>query len=281
MTSGGASGPVRSLLVHLDSGAACGERLRIARRLGRRFGAQVFALFCVESSAASRQLAISEVPAALFETRDWAALHRARRLFDDGAAQGPAGTWLEPAGDDAAQAFVRQSRSADVVILGTPEPPSGSGLPAPASLLESVLLHSGRPLLLVPSGERTWRDDADVLVGWNGSAQSARALAAALPWMGMARRVHVVLSRAAADASDGDGLDVRGALQRHGIDPVMHVDADGTVDAGQRLADRAAQLGAGLLVMGGYGHGRVQERVLGGATAFMLRAAPLPVLMAH
>lgn len=275
------SGAIRSVLVHLDGGDAAAERLRIARRIGQRFGAHVFAQFCVDPTIASLQLAISESPAALFETQEGAALGRARRWFDEGAGQAGAATWLETEGDDAGEAFLRQARSADLVIVGAHEAPPEREPSAPAWLVESVLLHSGRPMLLVPSGKPTWRDDADVLVGWNGSAQAARALAAALPWLHAARRVHLLVSRESADASEGDGLEVGGALARHGIDAVVHRERGDEGDAGPLLARRAAELGAGLLVMGGYGHARMQERILGGATAFMLRAAPLPVLMAH
>jgi nucleotide-binding universal stress UspA family protein len=276
-----ADGPIRSVLVHLDGSDAAAERLRVACRIGRRFGAHVFAQFCTDPTIASLQLAISESPAALFETQEGAALARARRRFDEGSAQADGATWLECEGDDAGEAFLRQARSADLVVVGALEPPSEREPSAPPWLLESVLLRSGRPMLLVPPGQPTWRDDADVLVGWNGSAQAARALAAALPWMRAARRVHLLVSRESADASEGDGLDVRGALSRHGIDALVHRDREDAGDAGQRLAHQAAELGAGLLVMGGYGHGRLQERILGGATAFMLHAAPLPVLMAH
>ena len=87
--------------------------------------------------------------------------------------------------------------------------------------------------------------------------------------------------RCLADASAGDGLELRGTLRRHGIAPVLHRDRSAASDAGERLARCAVEFGAGLLVIGGNGHGRTRERVLGGATAFMLRAAPLPVRMGH
>lgn len=278
---GVAGGSIRNVLVHLDGGEGAPERLHVAHRVGRRFGAHVYVLYCVESTMASLRLAISESPGALFETREQAGLHQARRCFEDGALAGDAGTWLETGGDDPQEAFLRQARSADLVVVGTPEARSESRAAAPSALVESVLLHVGRPLLLVPAAGSTWHDDADVLVGWNGSPQAARALGAALPWLARAAHVHVLVSEAEAAASIDDGLDVRGALRRHGVEPIMHSDAGDQAQAGQRLAALAQRLGAGLVVMGGYGHGRLQERVLGGATAFMLHAAPLPVLMAH
>lgn len=277
-------GALRNLLVHLDGTPASAGRLRAARAIARRFGAHVFAQFCVESSIGSLRLAIAESPAALFETQAAAALERARRWFADEAGGRAAATWLEPSEDDAADAFLRQARSADLVLMGTRDAAAHAAEAAPSGLLESVLLHSGRPLLVIPADERSWNADADVLVGWNGSGQAAHAVAAALPWLQAAGRVHVLVSREAAGASAGDGLDLRGALRRHGIDAVLlpdDVHASHDDAAGERLARLAADLGAGLLVMGGYGRGRLEELVLGGATAFMLRAAPLPVLMAH
>lgn len=277
-------GAIRNLLVHLDGTPASAGRLRAARAIARRFGAHVHAQFCAESSLGSLRLAIAESPAALFETQAAAALERARRWFAQEAGGRATATWLEPAGDDAAEAFLRQARAADLVLMGTRDAAAHAADAAPAGLLESVLLHAGRPLLVVPADVPDWDAAADVLVGWNGSGQAAHAVAAALPWLQAAGRVHVLVSREAAAASAGDGLDLRGALRRHGIDAMLHPD-DGHAShddaAGERLAALATRLGAGLLVMGGYGRGRLEELVLGGATASMLRAAPLPVLMAH
>jgi nucleotide-binding universal stress UspA family protein len=280
MTRGGA-GALRTVLVHLDGAAASAERLRVACSIGRRFGADVFAMFCVEPCGASLQVALSESPAVLFETRDWAALHHARRMFDEGTVGQPRGFWLEPTDIDAPEAFMRQARSADVVVVGARDPLSEHGAAAPAGFAAEVVLSCGRPVIVVPPGESIWRDDADIVVWWNGSAQAARAVGAALPWLRAARRVHVVVSQAEADASDDDELELRGSLRRHGIEAVMHRDDGGAMDAGRRLARRAVELGAGLVVMGGQGQGRAGERVLGGATEFMLRSTPLPVLMAH
>jgi nucleotide-binding universal stress UspA family protein len=271
---------IRSVLVHLDGGAAAAERLRVACSVGRCFDAEVFAMFCADSTGPSLQLAISESPAALLETQDWAALHRAQALFEEDGSPLPRRTWLDSTGVDAPHAFLRQARSADLVVLGTVGSVAEVGV-ATRDLLEAVLMRGGRPLLLVPPGEPTWRDGADVLVGWNGSPQSARALAAALPWLHRARHVHVLVSQEECDLSDGDGLDMRGALRRHGIETVIHRDRGVGEGAGQRLVACAAQVGAGLLVMGGFGHGRWRERALGGATAFILGSTPLPVLMVH
>ena len=284
MTQAAVDGAMRTVLVHLDAAACSAARLRAARAVARRFGAQVFAQFCIEPSLGSMRLAIAESPAALFETRAALALEQARRFFEQDAEAGAAGTWLEPSGQDPAGAFLRQARCADLVAMGTHEVSATADPMIPSGLLESVLLRGGRPLLLMPPQLQCWNGDADaVVVGWNASAHSARALWTALPWMQAPRRVHVLVSRRAGEACEGDGLEIRGALRRHGIEATLHPDTGDAPgdDAGQRLAHLAAEVGAGLVVMGGYGHGRLQEQVLGGATATMLRGAPLPVLMVH
>ena len=277
-------GSIRNVLVHLDAAACAAARLRAARAVARRFGAEVFAQLCIEPSLESMRLAIAESPAALFETRAAVALEQAQRWFDEPAAGDGAGTWLEPAGVDPAEAFVRQARCADLVVMGTLEAAATVDSMTPSGLAEAVLLRSGRPLLLVPAQVQGWDAAVHVVVvGWNGSSHSARAVAAALPWMQAARHVHVLVSRHAGEASEVDGLELRGALARHGIDATTHRDPGAAPgdDAGLRLARLADDVGAGLVVMGGYGHARLQEHVWGGATATMLRSAPLPVLMVH
>jgi len=284
VTRASTGGSIRNILVHLDAADCAATRLRAARTVARRFGAEVFAQLCIEPSLESMRLAIAESPAALFETRAAVALEQARRWFDEPAAGDGAGTWLEPTGADPAEAFVRQARCADLVVMGTLEAAATVGSMSPSGLTEAVLLRSGRPLLLMPAQVQGWDAAAQVVVvGWNGSSHSARAVAAALPWMQAARHVHVLVSRHAGEASEADGLEIRGALARHGIDAATHRDpgdAPGD-DAGLRLARLAEEVGAGMIVMGGYGHGRLQEQVWGGATATMLRSAPLLVLMVH
>jgi len=277
----GSARVIRNLLVHVDGSEGAGNRLRMARHIARRLRAHVFVQFCVEASIGGMRLAISDAPAALFQTRAGAALEQARRVFDEDVEES---TWLEIQEQGAGDAFLRQARSADIVVMGPADSAGAEAPVAPADLAERVLLGSGRPLLLLPSHLKAWDGDASVLVGWNGSAQAARAISDAMPWLRAAPRVHVLISRDCEAASRGDGLDLRNALNRHGVDVVMHSsggDAPGEDNAGQRLACLAADLGAGLVVMGGYGHGRLQEHVLGGATSFMLRWSPLPVLMAH
>ena len=151
---------------------------------------------------------------------------------------------------------------------------------APSSVtLESVLLHSGRPVLVAP-GAPSPSVGRKVVVAWNGKMQAARALAASIPFLARAERV-TVLTAIEAHTPGRPGEVVR-YLSWHGIRAdAVETPVHGTGKVGQALLDHVAAAGADLLVMGAYGHSRLKEMILGGATREVLSHAPLPVLMAH
>ncbi|NVD74721.1 universal stress protein [Duganella sp. BJB1802] len=185
--------------------------------------------------------------------------------------------------DDAADdGLILQSPYADLLVLSQSDPHDHSNS-LQARLPQTVMFHSPRAVLLAPHAGRFEQLGKHVLVGWNGSASAARAVTAALPMLKRAAAVTV----AAAPRTDGHGrqADVPGAelaryLFRHGVDVTL-VAQDQDRRAGEALLDMAAAGGADLLVMGGYGHQRLHEWLLGGATRTVLREMTLPVLMAH
>jgi nucleotide-binding universal stress UspA family protein len=168
------------------------------------------------------------------------------------------------------------ARLHDLTVLARVERQAG----APAAVtLESVLLHSGRPVLVAPS-EPVRGIGQKIVVAWNGKMQAARALAASLPFLARAETVTVVT--VVESHTPGRPADVVRYLSWHGIraEPV-EVPAGGPGKVGQILLDHVTRSGADLLVMGAYGHSRLKEMILGGATREVLGHALLPVLMAH
>jgi nucleotide-binding universal stress UspA family protein len=124
------------------------------------------------------------------------------------------------------------------------------------------------------------------MVAWDGSREAARALADALPFLIRARQVTVACldpsaSVRGADAPARDRLVAY--LHRHGVTARLESDNVGDEDlaVGDWLLSRVADLGGDLIVMGGYGHPRWRERVLGGATRMLLARMTVPVLMSH
>lgn len=158
-------------------------------------------------------------------------------------------------------------------------------VPAEASsdqldIAESVLFGSGGPVWLFPGEDATGHLES-VAIAWDGGRASARAVRDAIPILGQTKHVIIV---SATDDKPMDELQLP-ELQRHLSEHDLQVSTQlfsrGNRSIGSALQDAAIETGAGLLVMGAYGHNRVREFVLGGATKDVLLHRRLPILMSH
>lgn len=271
--------PIQSILVHLDAGAHCSSRLRIARALGAQLGASVTALYAVTPAYVDLSLvftagvALNSELLALDESR----LDSARKLVSDAcAAPGVQIEWRE-AREAPEHEFMQQALYADLLVLGQHDGDHRETGVVP-DFPQWVVIHSGKPALLVPRIEL--RDPAfnTVLVAWKESRESARALSAALPLLCKAESVHVAIDDETTQAHRELLLHL---LRRHGVEAQLQTLACPAPQVGDRLLSTAAEVGADLLVMGCYGHSRGRELILGGATRTVLNSMTLPILMAH
>ena len=190
------------------------------------------------------------------------------------------GEWRVVSGK-VSETLVRQARQADLVILGQvnpdhPPPPEGR------QLVEDVLMTSGRPILVIPYIGHFQTVGSRILVGWNNSREAARAVNDAIPLLAKAASVTILeVSPRRPATDDATGADITRHLAHHGI----RAETIRTVLAGTSVPDLllnyAADVSADLLVIGGYGHSRLRELVLGGVTRELLRHMTLPVLMSH
>jgi nucleotide-binding universal stress UspA family protein len=150
-------------------------------------------------------------------------------------------------------------------------------------IAEAVIFGSGRPVLLIPARQTSKPITLNTaLVAWDGSRMAARAIADALPLLEKVEsvRVGVMLNDKPLDGSVA-GQRLANFLSYHGISVVVdEVDA-GDTGAGKAIETYVGTHNADLLVMGAFGHSRLQEFILGGATAHMLKQLPLPILMSH
>ena len=147
--------------------------------------------------------------------------------------------------------------------------------------LETVLFESGRPVLIAPptvpqSIGRT------VVIAWNGSTETARAIVSALPFIQTAERV-IMLTIEGALFPGPTGEEIADNLRRHGITvEIAHspgIRSPGA--AGTMILQEATRLGSDLLIKGAYTQRRLRQKIFGGATSLILQEAQLPVLMAH
>src|SRR6185312_3312089 len=173
-----------------------------------------------------------------------------------------------------------QARYADLVVVGQ----AGTEMMViPSDLPETIAFASGRPVLVVPFiGAKP--PGKVILLCWNASREAARAAADALPFLKAAQKVIVLVVNPTASAEGHGaepGADAAAWLARHGVKVTVQRDVGSDADVGGVILSRAADHDADLIVMGIYGHSRMREMVLGGASRTLLASMTVSVFMAH
>jgi nucleotide-binding universal stress UspA family protein len=179
----------------------------------------------------------------------------------------------------AADLFGRIARRFDVSVVGQTEPDR----PAPEELIiESALFASGRPIVVVPYIQKQGLKLDRALVCWDGSRTATRAIADSLPFLTRAKAIDVIIVTGGRTKSDEmPGADIGQHLARHGLKIEVKTIVAPDVDVPNTILSYAADSSADFLVMGGYGHSRLREFVLGGATRGILTSMTVPALMSH
>ena len=197
--------------------------------------------------------------------------------------QAPAGVETELVMIEAVQGMANArlgelARHFDVTVVGQDDL-GGAG--DEAGLIVAVLLGSGRPVFVIPYIQKGPAKLDHAIVAWDGGLVAARALANALPLLTRAKRVEVVtMGDKDTPSEELPGFNITRHLARHGVRAELRQIAPSD-DVGAALLSHAADVGADYLVMGGYGHSRLRQFMLGGATRSVLQAMTIPVLMSH
>jgi nucleotide-binding universal stress UspA family protein len=175
--------------------------------------------------------------------------------------------------------FGRIARRFDLSVVGQAEPDKGT---IEDIIIESALFESGRPVIVVPYIQREPLKLDRVMACWDGSRSAARAIADAMPLLERAGRVEVVIvSNERGKQDEIEGADMGAHLARHGLNVEVKRTVLGDIDVADVILSHAADAGSDFIVMGGYGHSRFREFVLGGVTRTILQSMTAPVLMAH
>jgi nucleotide-binding universal stress UspA family protein len=277
--------PYKTILVHLDVGARAGARLDLACQLARRFDAHLVGVHALtEIRVPSYAVMIAGQGGQLAEFQAHAAAElreRSEALFRKRvAAAGLDKTEYRATRVDAVESVSLHARYADLVVAGQPNDADASGVEP--DFIERILLAAGRPVLVVPYAGSFADAGKRVLVAWNASREATRALTDSIPLLREAEAVHVIAFDPAGAAHGAvPGADIGLYLARHGIKVTVSQQSAPDVDVGNQLLSRAADLDADLIVMGAWGHSRLQELVLGGVTRTILQSMTVPVLMSH
>ncbi len=179
----------------------------------------------------------------------------------------------------AGERLARIARRFDLAVVGQAEPNISA---VEEVIAESTLFGSGRPMVVVPYIQKAPLKLDNVMVCWDGSRPAARAIADAMPLLEKAGRVEIVIVTNERGKQDEiEGADMGQHLARHGLKVDVHRMAGGNIDVADALLSHAADSGTDLIVMGGFGHSRLREFVLGGVTHSIMRSMTVPTLMSH
>ncbi len=175
--------------------------------------------------------------------------------------------------------FGSLARRFDLSVVGQAEPKHG---PAQELVIEGALFGSGRPVVVVPYIHKSALKLDRVLICWDGSRPATRAIADAMPFLQRSQALDVVIVASGREKTDEiPGVDIGEHLARHGLKVEVKRIVATDIDVPNTILSHAADSGADFIVMGGFGHSRLREFVLGGATRGILAAMTVPTLMSH
>jgi nucleotide-binding universal stress UspA family protein len=276
---------LKDIMVYVGADRRAGARIALALALARLHGAHVTGLHvkAIPVVPAPIDAAFVAELVATLERNAEAEAGASRKAFEDATRNTDVPVEWRGVDGRLPDTAILHARHADLTLVGQPDPAEGGD---PVGLVESLIMESGRPVLVVPRQGNFASLGERVLIAWNGSREAMRAIVGALPILerAAAARILVVNAPEAADeAALGrlPGADLAVHLSRHGITTEVTDAPSGGAETGELVMARATDLGADLIVMGAYGHSRLRELVLGGATRTVLQRMSLPVLMAH
>lgn len=271
----------KTILVHVDASAHAAARIALAAQLALEHDAHLVGVALTGVSRYYYREGAADLARTVLAPQMDALLAKAEDALDGfvrlAAAAGVPSYERRVVDDEAGAGLALCGLYADLLVLGQRAPEAAT--PAPGGDLAAyVLFACPRPLLVVPYIQQDPVAGKRILLAWNASVEAIRALDGALPLLRRADSVTVAAFRPADEAAaDPDLLPY---LARHGVDATLSAGTP-ALEGGEPLLSLVADLGADMLVMGGYGRARLSELLLGGVTRSVLQSMTVPVLMAH
>lgn len=274
---------LRSILVSLNDVQQLPSIVAAAVYLAGRFSAQVKGLYVIPGAQVYPVMGYDAVPLAYSGNQEYFKKHARKVKADFEKAMMANGIEfslqeIESRSAQIAMEVASQSRAHDIAIISASQAGDGSGFED--DFAERVVMLAGRPVIVLPRHAATKFDFTNIMIGWDGGREAARATFDAISMLRSARKVRLVEIELAQRGLE-PASEIAETLAHHGVKTeITHVMSDG-MNAGETLLRAAKDHGAGLLVMGAYGHGRFTEFIFGGATRHVFRNLDIPVLMAH
>jgi nucleotide-binding universal stress UspA family protein len=277
----------KTILVSMNEIGRMGEVLAAAVSLARSLSAHVSGLYVIPAVQVYPSVGFEAAPQVFEGNRtffkDNAA--RVRQSFEEAMSrEGLSHDFhlVDARTPVIADEVIAQGRSSDLIVVSATNPEEITGVER--DFVEQVVMSAGRPVIVLPFKGSAAISTDDIVVGWDGGREAARAAFDALPLLKQARKVRIVRVDPQKDPAlrgSVPGADLAETLARHGVKAEAQGFPTDGMDEGQALMRCAEDCGAGLIVMGAYGHSRLAEFIFGGATRFVLTRMTRPVLMSH
>lgn len=274
----------KTILVHYDSTPRAVKRLTLASLIADEFAAYLVAANSIVSPLYSEPFVADGgafVAQELLRFQELKEAGAKTRFEQTIASLGRKVEWRTSVGDPAA-VINEQARYADLVVLGQYDRNDLNDVTP--DFIGRVLMHSGRPVLVLPFAGEFTAMPSRPMIAWNASREAAHAVTEALPLLQRAKEVQIAVFNARAGrGGHGDipGADLATFLARHGVTSTVSASGVSDLDTGNQILSRAADFQSDLIVMGGYGHSRAYEFVVGGSTRTLLETMTVPVLLSH
>ena len=272
---------ITNILVHVGRDGRGPNKIRSVVGIAKQHGASVTGLYVVEPPRLPRYVEGYVSDETMGQAAE-AEKKRSEALAADFHAQCETseidGTWVQKGGRDI-EAIAELYRYTDLIVMGqsSPDDPDHREL---GDLPEDVVMAAGRPVLILPFIGDAASIGKRVMIAWNRSREATRAVTDSIPILKVADEV-VVYSVNPPGLDHLPGSYICDHLKRHGIDAKPRNTVANDVDVANTLLSRAHDLNIDLIVMGAYGHSRLREHILGGATRDLFLHMTRPVLMSH
>jgi nucleotide-binding universal stress UspA family protein len=305
--------PIKQIVLHQGRDARSHVRLELAAAIAAQHDSYIFGIFSKSSAIDQMKMkwimsgeAVEKLQMSLQETSD-----RAKEVFEKHLSEkGLSGEWHTVDGGSA-EAVTSAARLGDLTIIGQSDPDEEQ---FDGNLPDQVVLSAGSPILIVPYAGTFSTVGKRVMIAWDGGREAARAVREALPLIQKADKV-VVYSIASADNGSWPDTNVGSFLARHDVQAELNLSTVGTefdavdpslqtvgggfdfqesgawthtrhfalaeINTGDALLSAITDNSIDLLVMGAYGHMRLQEVIFGGVTRQILKSMTVPVLMSN
>ena len=278
---------IKTILVHLDELPRCTARIKLAAQLALRYEAHLVGLSPTGLIAMPAQAGFalggsSDYIQLSFDYLERRALEIVNAFRIEALKHGVSSCEARVEEAEPLPAMAMHAPGSDLVIVGQTDPAYAAS-PAAGDFPQQVVMHAGRPVLVVPYAGNFETVGRHVFVAWSPTRESSRALGDALPFLERAEKVHVIYFASSEAAAEEGRVPLDRTLVwlgRHGVPAEGGMEIT-SIDVGNALLSRATDFGADLMVMGCYGHSRLKELMLGGVTRTVLASMTVPVLMSH